>query len=95
MSQLSTPSPAAARDPRWSGGTVVRAGNGDGQLLVILSAPDVDGYSRAAPLAVSVPPQGVGLALEPGDFVTGAAAGWLRLDRMDGSVSRRPRWWAR
>jgi CDP-6-deoxy-D-xylo-4-hexulose-3-dehydrase len=54
-----------------------------GQPLVVLSAPDADGFLRAAPLVTSGSmQQGVGVALEAADFASGGVAGWLRLDRV-------------
>ncbi len=47
-----------------------------------LSAPDSDGFLRFAPLlSGDAQAPGVGLALEPGDFVAGELSGWVRLDR--------------
>jgi CDP-6-deoxy-D-xylo-4-hexulose-3-dehydrase len=65
-------------------GHVIHADLGrSGQLLVVLSAPDADGFLRFAPLVTSGSMgQGVGVALEAADFASGGVAGWLRLDRV-------------
>ncbi len=65
-------------------GQVIYANAGrSGQPLVVLSAPDADGFLRFAPLvAGGSMQQGVGMALESSDFASGGVAGWLRLDRV-------------
>ena len=65
-------------------GQVIYANVGrSGQPLVVLSAPDADGFLRFAPLVTSGSiQQGVGVVLEAADFASGGVAGWLRLDRV-------------
>ncbi len=65
-------------------GSLIRANCGRGEPpLIALSAPDVDGYLRFAPLvAADKSGEGFGLMLEAADFAAGGLSGWLRLDRV-------------
>jgi CDP-6-deoxy-D-xylo-4-hexulose-3-dehydrase len=68
--------------PPSPGAVIVPRGGHRSQALVALSAPDSDGFLRFAPLLSSdAQAPGVGLVLEPGDFVAGELSGWVRLDR--------------
>jgi CDP-6-deoxy-D-xylo-4-hexulose-3-dehydrase len=66
-------------------GSLILAGRGleRGYPLVVLSALDADGYLRFAPfVSHDKIGRGFGLAMEPGDFLTGGLNGCLRLDRV-------------
>jgi CDP-6-deoxy-D-xylo-4-hexulose-3-dehydrase len=72
--------PAERPSPLAAGDLITPQG---GQPLIALSAPDVEGYLRVAPLVPAAQlGQGVGCALEAADFETGGRSGWLRLDRV-------------
>lgn len=63
-------------------GSLVSAGGVASGALLLLSAPDTEGYARCAPLTVEEGGgRARGMALQAADFVTGGRAGWLRLDR--------------
>jgi CDP-6-deoxy-D-xylo-4-hexulose-3-dehydrase len=65
-------------------GTVILAnGAKSGQPLICLSAPDMDGYVRFAPLVpADARGDAAGMMLESSDFSAGSATGWVRLDRV-------------
>jgi CDP-4-dehydro-6-deoxyglucose reductase, E1 len=61
----------------------VNGGDGDGRSLIVLSAPDADGYRRIAPFSSNDKlAQGLSFAVQPGDFLSGGSAGCVRLDRI-------------
>ena len=64
-------------------GNLILSSGGKGEPMICLSAPDVDGYVRFAPL-VPTEKRGetAGVMLEAADFSTGSVAGWVRLDRV-------------
>jgi CDP-6-deoxy-D-xylo-4-hexulose-3-dehydrase len=69
--------------PLIAGSVICAAGGRFGQLLVVLSPPDSDGFMRFAPLLTGgAPGNGFGLAIDINDYATGGLAGWLRLDRV-------------
>ena len=78
--------------PLTSGSLILANGGNSEQHLICLSAADVDGYVRVAPL-VSVEQRGdaTGMMLESSDFSNGSAAGWLRLDRVGWHFIDNPR----
>jgi CDP-6-deoxy-D-xylo-4-hexulose-3-dehydrase len=64
------------------GGLVSLYGNG-ANLLVVLSAPDPEGFVRFAPLVTQgTLGHGFGYALDTTDFMDGGTPGWVRLDRV-------------
>jgi hypothetical protein len=69
--------------PILPGSLIVAAGGLAAQPLLVLSAPENDGYLRFAPfLTTGGARKGLDMALEPSDFTQGGSAGWLRLDRV-------------
>ena len=69
--------------PVLAGHVIYANGTRSGQPLVVLTAPDADGFLRFAPLvAAGTLGQGFGMELEPADFVSGGLTAWLRLDRV-------------
>jgi CDP-6-deoxy-D-xylo-4-hexulose-3-dehydrase len=66
-----------------SPGSLIVAGSGrSGQALLVLSAPDAEGFLRLAPIVTGeAVGQGIGMSLELADFAEGGIAGWLRFDR--------------
>jgi CDP-6-deoxy-D-xylo-4-hexulose-3-dehydrase len=74
---------SAVETPVIAGSLILANGGFGGQPLMVLSAPDADGYLRFAPfVANDTLGQGFALAMEPGDFLVGGMAGCLRLDRV-------------
>jgi len=66
-----------------AGDVISMHGGRAGQLLIVLNAPDSEGFMRFAPLAsIAATELGFGIMLEANDFVTGGLSGWLRLDRV-------------
>jgi CDP-4-dehydro-6-deoxyglucose reductase, E1 len=62
---------------------IANRGFGGDQPLIVLSAPDSDGFVRFAPFVSNDKlGQGFGLAMESSDFSIGGLAGYLRLDRV-------------
>ncbi len=75
--------PTALDGPILPGSLIVGGGGLEGPPLVVLSAPDAEGFVRSAPvLTGGGVGRGSGIALEPADFTQGGLAGWLRLDRV-------------
>jgi CDP-6-deoxy-D-xylo-4-hexulose-3-dehydrase len=69
--------------PLSAGNLIIPRGARDGQPLIALSAPDLDGYLRIAPVvAGDEVGQENGFALQPDDFASGGFSGRLRLDRV-------------
>jgi len=75
--------PAVDMSPLVPGSLIVAGGGLSGQHLVVLSAPDEDGFLRFAPVVTDgAVGRGFGAAIDISDFSDGGITGWLRLDRL-------------
>jgi len=73
-----------AVDMSISPGSLIAGGGGrTGQPLIVLSAPDEDGFLRLAPIVTDPAVSGrFGMAIDMSDFAKGGVPGWVRLDRL-------------